>query len=705
MFLCGWRGQSWSSHDTEVLPIAIASFGLPQCKMPYFWAKFTRMVMRISLLVSLLVVFISGNAVGQHTPEYGYCNSAKGNINSHETGQKTTVDDVREDNYDMKYVKLNISMTNVATTISGDVITVAQVVSDTFSEYVFEIMQPLSVDSVLINGRSQSYDTAADVCTVMLDTALVNGDMFTAQIFYGGTPVSGTRYNTKGISTLNSPSWDNWATFTLSEPYSAKNWWPCKQSLRDKIDSADIWITVDDSLKAASNGTLTSITTVAPGKSRYEWKERYPIDYYLISASVAKYVDYSFYMHFDESVDTMLIQNYVYDNPLTMLAFKNVIDSTEQQVNYFSSIFGRYPFWKEKYGHAMAPLSGGMEHQTMTTLGFFQSWLVAHELGHQWFGDHVTCSSWGDIVMNEGFAAYCEYLYLDHFRSHAVALGDIVKRQDTVRNQPGGSLFVADTSDVGRVFSSKITYDKGACVIHALRHVLNNDTYFFDLLRGWQAQKANSTGSIREFRDLAKTMFGATVNGISMDAFFDQWFFKEGFPIYDIRWNQSGEDVFVEVKQRPSIPASVSIFTVPLELKLQAAVSDTVIRIVNNEAVQMFHFKWGKSIMGVQADPNQWLIDSVASSLRDVSLSLVDVERSAISVFPNPTSSNWTVDGITASATLSLTDITGKEVWTKKVDGEARPILIPSADLSGGIYILTIYDVAKGKSVYKLVKN
>eukprot|EP01030_Chromulinospumella_sphaerica_P015185 gene15185-14982_t len=166
------------------------------------------------------------------------------------------------------------------------------------------------------------------------------------------------------------------------------------------------------------------------GRNRYEWKHRYPIDYYLVSASVARYVDYSFKMHLEGSADSMLIQNYVYDNPLTLPFFKNVIDSTGILVNYFSSIYGRYPFWKEKYGHCMAPLSGGMEHQTMTTLGYFQGWLVVHELGHQWFGDNVTCGTWRDIVMNEGFASYSEYLYYDKFYSHARALGEIVDWQD-----------------------------------------------------------------------------------------------------------------------------------------------------------------------------------------------------------------------------------------------------------------------------------
>jgi len=158
-------------------------------------------------------------------------------------------------------------------------------------------------------------------------------------------------------------------------------------------------------LKAGSNGVLTAVTRTDATHLRYEWKERYPIDYYLISASVAPYVDYSYYVHFTGSYDSMLVQNYIYPNVLSSTYYKHVIDSTGMMIDYFSTLYSRYPFWKEKYGHCMAPLSGGMEHQTMTTIGYFSPTVVAHELSHQWFGDNATCATWSDIMMNEGLPA------------------------------------------------------------------------------------------------------------------------------------------------------------------------------------------------------------------------------------------------------------------------------------------------------------
>lgn len=654
----------------------------------------TRSLLSLAFLVGSTTVF------AQSHPDDWKCGSLTRNL-SRKAAAKTTVAHPDEDKYDVKYVKLNLSMTNVATTISGDVTTVARVVEPGFSAYVFEMLPPLVVDSVKVDDVLSTAIAAGDVVFVTMPATLTTGDMFTAQVFYHGTPASGTTSDIYGISTLQSPSWDNWVTFTLSEPYSAKDWWPCKQSLTDKIDSVDVWITVDDSLKAGSNGLLQAVTPMGGGRNRYEWKHRYPIDYYLISASVARYVDYSYTMHFTGSADTMLVQNYIYDNPFTLPVFKSVIDSTGLLVDYFSNIYGRYPFWKEKYGHCMVPLSGGEEHQTMTSLGFFQGWLVAHELGHQWFGDNVTCGTWRDIAMNEGFASYSEILYYDKFYSHARALGEITDWQNDVMSQPDGAVYVDDTTSEARIFSRRLTYEKGACAIHTLRSVIDNDTYFFDLLRAWQTVMADSTGTIENFRDLAISMLTAERSGARFDTFFRQWFYGEGFPIYDVRWNQAGSDVYVHVAQSTSAPSSVSLFHLPLEFRLRSATGDTVVRVLNDQATQDFHFTWGKAMNSLEVDPNQWITDSVSSVLRDASLFGSLPHLAGIQVKPNPASSEWTVSGLPANCTLSLSDVTGKVLWSG-ISGAGA--VVPAQGLAAGVYFLRIGS-GDGSRVFKLVKE
>ena len=400
----------------------------------------------------------------------------------------------------------------------------------------------------------------------------------------------------------------------------------------------------------------------------------------------------------------MLVQNYIYDNPTVLSVFKSVIDSTAQQLNLFSDLFGRYPFWKEKYGHAMAPLSGGMEHQTMTTLGFFQSWLVAHELGHQWFGDNVTCASWKDIVVNEGFASYSEYLYLDRFRGRVAATADMVDRQDNVMSQAGGAIYVDDTTSEGRIFDSRLTYDKGACVVHTMRHLINNDSFFFNVLRGWQYDKRYNTGTIADLRELTKSMLTPVVNGVSVDTFFQQWFYKEGFPIYSIKWNQVGNDVYVKLNQTTSVPGSVSVFHLPLELKLTSATGDTVVRVVNDAASQLYHFTWNKTMAFLSPDPNNWLTDSVSSVTRDLTMGVDELGMANITIQPNPAATTWSVAGVPAGAAMQLTDMTGKVIWQSEAVNTGV-VTVPARNLSSGLYLLRVGTAQGMERVYKLVRE
>lgn len=269
---------------------------------------------------------------------------------------KVAVGNPAEDHYDVKKVTLNLSLNNSSIAIIGDVTTIAKVVVPSLSQYVFELNDNLQIDSVLINGQKlTTVSLGNDIKSVSLPTPLLQNSLFRAQVFYKGSS-SGT-----GIRNGQSQSWGTEVTYTLSEPYAAKDWWPCKQSLQDKIDTTLLWITVPDTLKAGANGVLQQVTQLAGNKARYEWKSTIPVDYYLISIAVAPYVDYSYRVHFPNTNDSMLVQNYVYgDNAQTLPFWKQEIDSVKDMLLYFSSLVGRYPFWKEKYGHCMAPLNGGM---------------------------------------------------------------------------------------------------------------------------------------------------------------------------------------------------------------------------------------------------------------------------------------------------------------------------------------------------------
>ena len=658
-----------------------------------------RSFLRGLLTVALLPVSIFAVAQENNNSEHNTkCHALKNKMLP-----KTTVASTAEDDYDVKYVKFDLNVNNTNTNISGNVSTTATVIAASLSSYVFELNTLLTIDSVLINGVSRPFTTAGVVRTVTLAAALPLGTTFTAQVFYAGTPTSGTLFGgAMGMNCIASPSWGNKATYTLSESYHANEWWPCKQSLRDKIDSTDMWLTVPDSLKGGSNGILTAVTTVDATHKRYEWKERTPIDYYLVSFAVANYVDYSYYMHFSASTDSMLVQNYVYANPATLPFFQARIDSTGMMIDYFSTLYGRYPFWQEKYGHCMAPLGGGMEHQTMTTLGNFGTALIAHELGHQWFGDNVTCGTWADIFINEGFASYSEYLFEDHFWNHTAAIATIRDQQDNVKSDPDGAIFVDDTTNEGRIFDTRLSYDKGACVIHTLRFVINNDNTFFNVLKTHQTLARDSTATINDFKATTTAITGATVNSMNLDTFFAQWTYGEGYPIYTAKWNQIGNDVWVKLDQTTSFPSSIPLFYTPIELKLRSATGDTIVRVFNNQASQVFHFTWGRTMNNMVFDPNYWLIYDLTSNTHDLTLDVNNIAASPVSIVPNPASTAWTVSNLPANSSAALMDISGRIIWQSATTG--KTVTIPAANLATGMYVLQVKST-DGSTSYKLTKE
>jgi aminopeptidase N len=652
------------------------------------------------LAAAALVLCAALPAAAQENPAVFHCSKGK----SLPAG-KTAIAHPAEDDYDVKYVKLDLELTTVSNYVNGNVTTRAKVIAATMANYVFELNNRLTIDSVLINGALRPVSTTGDIRTVALAAPLAANTVFTAQVYYNGTPVNGSLMGgALGLNCLTSPSWGTRVTFNQSEAYKAKEWWPCKQSLQDKIDSADIWLTVPDTVKAGSNGTLVSAARVGATSFQYQWKERHPIDYYLISVAVAPYVDYSYYMHFTGSTDSMLVQNYVYNHPMLLPRFKSVIDSTGMMVDYFSTLFGRYPFWDEKYGHCMAPLNGGMEHQTMSTMGFFDAGIVAHELGHQWFGDHVTCATWADIFINEGFASYSQYLFADHFHNHFEALDFIKDQQNNVKSQDSGVIFVDDTTDEGRVFDGRLSYDKGSCVLHMLRSIIHNDSMYFGIYRTFQQTYKNGNGAIADFRDVAKGIAGSIVNGISLDTFFNQWTYQHGFPLYTLSWNQVGTAVYLRVQQSTSAPLSVPYFSVPFEVQVKTGLLDTIVRVNVNQPDQVFEFTWNTPITSIIPDPERWNVYKLNSLTKDPTLSVANMQAPALTIVPNPTAGNWTITGIAPYTQLDLTDIAGRTLWQTNSE-TTKQQTIPATHLPAGADLLRATTTGQVGATYKLIKQ
>jgi aminopeptidase N len=595
---------------------------------------------------------------------------------------KTTIASPEENDYDVHHLRFNLNANNTTTAISGDVITHATVTAASMTNYVFELDGAFTIDSFKLDNQLLPVTTAGFVRKATPAVALNQGSSFTAQVFYHGTPPSGSGFF-NGVTHSVTPSGVH-MVYTVSDPYVAKDWWPCKQSIQDKIDSADMWVTVPAGIKAGSNGVLQQVTTPATGFEQYKWKTRYPIDYYLISLAIAPYVDYTYYMHFSNSTDSMPVQNYFYDTASFMPAYKANFDSTGLMIDHFSTLFGRYPFWKEKYGHCFTTLGGGMEHQTMTTIGVTSTQLIAHELGHQWFGDHVTYAQWGDVWLSEGFATYCEQLFLERFRSNPqVVVNYRTTQYNNVMTQAGGRVFVDDTTTSNTLFDSRLVYYKGAAVVHMLRCLAPQDSLFFKVLKTYQQQHNFGLATTADLKQTAEQVYG-----MNLDTFFNQWIYGEGYPTYTAKWAQVNNTVFLQLNQTTSKPTSVAIFATPLSIKLTAAQGDTIVKVYNNQATQLYQFAWGNTMTGMSIDPNNDILNKTSSITNDPKLGIENIAGTGITVSPNPSDTGWLITGIERGMVLALTDMLGRTVYCSSAQSDR--VLIPASQLPAGVYLLSL---------------
>ncbi len=306
-------------------------------------------------------------------------------------------------NYDVTYHKLEFTVNPAVYFISGKVTTTFEALS-TMSSVIFDLTNDLTVSAVKQNNVPVAFSQTATELFITLQNTLTPGTSATVEITYSGAPSSDEQAFTISSHSGTPVLW------TLSEPYGARDWWPCKQDLNDKIESIDVYITAPSQYVSVANGVEVSQTTNANGTTTTHFSHDYPIPAYLVAIAVTNYQIFN--QTAGTAPNTFPIVNYLY--PENYTSASNSLAVTLPIMNLFETLFETYPFSGEKYGHAQFGWNGGMEHTTVSFMGSFGRELIAHELAHQWFGNKITCGSWNDIWLNEGFATYLSGLVVEN---------------------------------------------------------------------------------------------------------------------------------------------------------------------------------------------------------------------------------------------------------------------------------------------------
>ncbi|WP_460925713.1 M1 family aminopeptidase [Pontibacter brevis] len=584
--------------------------------------------------------------------------------------------------YDMTFYKLDLQLERNSTYIAGNVTLVARVRSSSLAIFAFELHPNFQIDSVLLNGKRAAAITrnAGDVA-VALSSPAGAGATLTATIYYKGTAPSGAGAAIgNGFSTAIEPNWGNSVTWSLSEPYAAYEWWPTKQVLTDKADSVHVFVTTSAENKVGSNGLLTRVVDLPGNRRRFEWKSRYPIDYYLVSVAVSDYEEYLITANPKGAAVPVPILNYVYRGG-ALEFYREEINHTAPLLEYFSQLFTLYPFHREKYGHSMAPMGGGMEHQTMTTQSTFFFTLTAHELAHQWFGNHVTCATWQDIWLNEGFASYAEYLAL--LRYSPTNAGRWMQEAHTLALQrPSGSLRVRDTTSVSRIFDYRLTYKKAAAVVHMLRFEVNNDELFFEALRNYMRQYGGGTAYTADLQ----RVFEETTN-MDLGYFFDQWYNGEGYPVFNVEWNQDGNRLLI-VNRQATTSSTTLFFRTDLQYLITTSTGTSTVRVTQDEPLEQHLLEVEGTVTNVEVDPQNWILNTALPARQNVALEVPPLED--IVLYPNPTASLLYVHNLSFGPTAAAIYNTAGQLVERLQLGGKLDARLDVSGLAAGYYILQL---------------
>ena len=519
-----------------------------------------------------------------------------------------------QERFDVTYYKLNLDIEPSDSTISGLVEMKAITTVNDLDTVVLDLFANMSVDSV--SGDASSYYRSGDLLLIELSPPVPEGNTFTVQVAYHGPPV---RYGLGGPFAFDYHG-DDPIIWTLSEPYGARAWWPCKDTPGDKADSVDMIVTVPTDLIAASNGILLSTIDNGDGTRTFHWHEGYPITTYLVSLAISNYATWSEWFHFAPD-DSMEVRYYIY--PEDSASARAELTETLDMLAYFHDIFGPYPFLSEKYGIAQFPWRGGMEHQTITSQGRFGTMLTVHELAHQWWGDKITNASWHEIWLNEGFASYTEALYFEHTQGKEY-YHTYMGWMDRDYPYP---IYVDDITSVSRIFHTTV-YGKGAWFLHMLRHIVGDST-FFDILLSYSNDHRFAYGNATTagFQDVCETQ-----SGMNLDWFFQPWIYEVGRPEYRVEWSAADSaGMFVlDLKVEQTQVQERVLFPMPIDITVETALGDTVVTVFNDLAVQEWTIHLAANPTGIILDRDGWILKEV------VFVSSIPTEFALGQNYPNP---------------------------------------------------------------------
>lgn len=655
-----------------------------------------------NLLIVSLILFFSYNSNCQDKAE------AKKVMNDFRMTEMKSWNEFRlnEEKYrgdnsiDILFYHLDIEIAIDSAYISGDVLCRFTPLINDLDEIFLDLNDALAVTN--ISAPCDSFYQENNQIFIQLEESYNPGELIDLYISYEGKPrlaggYKGLRYETHGN---NEP-----VIATLSTPFLAHYWYPCKDGPEDKADSVYVDISIDNKMvngiemMAVSNGILEK-TSIEGSKKKFSWRHRYPIVTYYVMAAISNYV------HFEdeyqsESGDILPLDYYVFNEKLQ--AQQQGVENLPQVMGFFGDHYGNYPFSNEKYGMTQLGYYGAIENQTNTiTNNMETNWFMVsvHELAHMWFGDMITCETWNHAWINEGFATYSEALWVENIEGEVAYHAYL----EDLKYFGGGSIYLDNPLDTFNVFSP-IIYYKGAWALHMIRHIIGDST-FFEAVNNY-AVDTNFMYKTATTEDLQGVF--ESISGTDLNFFFAQWIYDEFYPTYHYNYIQESNSLFITLYQaQEELYGRRPVFEMPVDIKVVFSDNtDTTLTIRNDVQLQYFEFEFEKEVSNLVIDPDEWILGKAYYKV-DLPVS-VDVinDSKQIKLYPNPVKNKLLFEVLNPGLfpfEITLYDMKGSQLLRHIIKNNRAEI--NTEKLNSGVYLYSILNTASKKPITgKIIKE
>ncbi|MFA5805580.1 MAG: M1 family aminopeptidase [Melioribacteraceae bacterium] len=620
--------------------------------------------MKKHLLLFIILILVNSLVKAQDGADY----CSEGKIKSFSRLSKlSSVQYPGDSNIDVTYYKLDLRVNTNPNSLNGIVTVKAKAATQNLITFYLDLVNALTVSSVKLNGNALTFSQANNQLTIILNRQYSLGEEFSVDIIYSGVPTSGTGSISSARFLFYDQTANKQVVATLSQPYGARDWWPSKDTPADKADSSDVWITADKFFVSVSNGSLEATVDNPDGTRTYKWKNHYPIANYLISIAMTNYQTIDDQFEYQTGKFLPVI-HYSYPERLDNTR-RTAVAKTIEMLRIFSEKFGPYPYLKEKYGHAEFSWGGGMEHQTITSMGggaMNSESTIAHELAHQWYGDKVTCKNWQNIWLNEGFATYCEKIYWQYKYDQATFNSRITSMFSSAKTAQG-TIYVQNINSENEIFNGARSYNKGGSVLHMLRGIVGDDK-FFQLMREFANEPglAYNVATTEDFQRIAER-----VSGMNLNYFFQEWIYGEGYPNYTVEKNikQLADGSYqLTFRLKQDVKTNPSFFTMPVRLRITLADAIWNTTLFNNQQDQSWVIPLGKTFpSSIEFDPDNWILKDIVTNTSVDKNQEVPTTFSLSQNYPNPFNPSTVISWQLAVSTfvnLRIYDLLGREVAT-----------------------------------------